>query len=143
MSKVIPKITFIVVVLLGFYTQVVKAKAETEIIVSKSHQRMIVHSSEGSYSWPVSTARRGYYTPTGVFYPYSLQPMHYSRKYDNAPMPHSIFFSGGYAIHATPHTGNLGRPASHGCVRLSPDNAATLYGIVSRDRGETTIRITN
>lgn len=143
MSKVIPKITFIVVVLLGFYTQVVKAKAETEIIVSKSHQRMIVHSSEGSYSWPVSTARRGYYTPTGSFRPYSLQPMHYSRKYDNAPMPHSIFFSGGYAIHATPHTGNLGRPASHGCVRLSPGNAATLYGIVSRDRGETTIRITN
>lgn len=143
MSKVIPKITFIVVVLLGFYTQVVKAKAETEIIVSKSHQRMIVHSSEGSYSWPVSTARRGYYTPTGVFYPYSLQPMHYSRKYDNAPMPHSIFFSGGYAIHATPHTGNLGRPASHGCVRLSPGNAATLYGIVSRDREDTTIRITN
>ena len=143
MSKVIPKITFIFVVLLGFYTQVVKAKAETEIIVSKSHQRMIVHSSEGSYSWPVSTARRGYYTPTGVFYPYSLQPMHYSRKYDNAPMPHSIFFSGGYAIHATPHTGNLGRPASHGCVRLSPGNAATLYGIVSRDRDDTTIRITN
>lgn len=143
MSKVIPKITFIVVVLLGFYTQVVKAKAETEIIVSKSHQRMIVHSSEGSYSWPVSTARRGYYTPTGVFYPYSLQPMHYSRKYDNAPMPHSIFFSGGYAIHATPHTGNLGRPASHGCVRLSPGNAATLYGIVSRDREDTTIRIIN
>ena len=143
MNKVIPKITFIFVVLLGFYTQVVKAKAETEIIVSKSHQRMIVHSSEGSYSWPVSTARRGYYTPTGVFYPYSLQPMHYSRKYDNAPMPHSIFFSGGYAIHATPHTGNLGRPASHGCVRLSPGNAATLYGIVSRDRGDTTIRITN
>ena len=143
MNKVIPKITFIFVVLLGFYTQVVKAKAETEIIVSKSHQRMIVHSSEGSYSWPVSTARRGYYTPTGTFHPYSLQPMHYSRNYDNAPMPHSIFFSGGYAIHATPHTGNLGRPASHGCVRLSPGNAATLYGIVSRDRGDTTIRITN
>ena len=56
-------------------------------------------------------------------------------------MPHSIFFSGGYAIHATPHVGNLGRPASHGCVRLSPSNAATLYGIVSRDRGDTTIRI--
>ena len=119
------------------------AMAQTDITISKSRQRMIVHSSEGSYSWPVSTARRGYYTPTGVFYPYSLQPMHYSRKYDNAPMPHSIFFSGGYAIHATPHTGNLGRPASHGCVRLSPGNAATLYGIVSRDRGDTTIRITN
>jgi len=119
------------------------AMAQTDITISKSRQRMIVHSSEGSYSWPVSTARRGYYTPTGSFHPYSLQPMHYSRKYDNAPMPHSIFFSGGYAIHATPHTGNLGRPASHGCVRLSPGNAATLYGIVRNDMEETTIRITN
>lgn len=141
MSKVIPMTAFVVMIIIAFFTQ--GAKAETDITISKSKQRMIVHSSEGSYSWPVSTARRGYYTPTGVFYPYSLQPMHYSRKYDNAPMPHSIFFSGGYAIHATPHTGNLGRPASHGCVRLSPGNAATLYGIVSRDRGDTTIRITN
>ena len=116
------------------------AMAETDITISKSRQRMTVHSSEGSYSWPVSTARRGYYTPTGVFHPYSLQPMHFSRKYDNAPMPHSIFFSGGYAIHATPHVGNLGRPASHGCVRLAPGNAATLYGIVKRDP-DTTIRI--
>ena len=116
------------------------AMAETDITISKSKQRMTVHSSEGSYSWPVSTARRGYYTPTGVFHPYSLQLMHYSRKYDNAPMPHSIFFSGGYAIHATPHVGNLGRPASHGCVRLSPSNAATLYGIVKHDP-DTTIRI--
>jgi len=119
------------------------AMAQTDITISKSRQRMVVNSSEGSYSWPVSTARRGYYTPTGTFHPYSLQPMHYSRKYDNAPMPHSIFFSGGYAIHATPHTGNLGRPASHGCVRLSPGNAATLYGIVKNDMEETTIRITN
>ena len=119
---------------------VTPAMAETDITISKSRQRMTVHSSEGSYSWPVSTARRGYYTPTGVFHPYSLQPMHYSRKYDNAPMPHSIFFSGGYAIHATPHVGNLGRPASHGCVRLAPGNAATLYGIVKRDP-DTTIRI--
>ena len=126
---------------IAFFTQT--AKAETDITISKSRQRMIVNSSEGSYSWPVSTARRGYYTPTGTFYPYSLQPMHYSRKYDNAPMPHSIFFSGGYAIHATPHTGNLGRPASHGCVRLSPSNAATLYGIVKDDREGTTIRIVN
>ena len=141
MSKVIPMTAFVAMIIIAFFTQ--GAKAETDIIISKSRQRMIVHSSEGSYSWPVSTARRGYYTPTGVFHPYSLQPMHYSRKYDNAPMPHSIFFSGGYAIHATPHTGNLGRPASHGCVRLSPGNAATLYGIVSRDRGDTTIRITN
>ena len=121
----------------------VPAMAETNITISKSHQMMQVDSDQGSYQWPVSTARRGYYTPTGTFHPYSLQPMHYSRKYDNAPMPHSIFFSGGYAIHATPHTGNLGRPASHGCVRLSPANAATLYNIVRGDREGTTIRITN
>lgn len=116
------------------------AAAETNITISKSHQLMQVDSDYGSYQWRVSTARKGYYTPTGTFHPYSLQPMHYSRKYDNAPMPHSIFFSGGYAIHATPHTGNLGRPASHGCVRLSPANAAVLYGIVKHDPN-TTIRI--
>ena len=116
------------------------AFAETNITISKSHQLMQVDSDYGSYQWRVSTARKGYYTPTGTFHPYSLQLMHYSKKYDNAPMPHSIFFSGGYAIHATPHTGNLGRPASHGCVRLSPSNAATLYSIVKQDPN-TTIRI--
>lgn len=117
------------------------ALAETNITVSKSQQMMQVDSDYGSYQWPVSTARRGFYTPTGTFTPYSLQPMHYSKKYDMAPMPHSIFFSGGYAIHATPHVGNLGRPASHGCVRLHPNHAATLYNIVKNDRNNTTIRI--
>jgi Uncharacterized protein conserved in bacteria len=105
------------------------AFAETNITISKSHQLMQVDSDYGSYQWRVSTARKGYYTPTGTFHPYYLQLMHYSKKYDNAPMPHSIFFSGGYAIHATPHVGALGRPASHGCVRLSPSNAATLYSM--------------
>lgn len=119
------------------------AAAETNITISKSQQMMQVDSDFGSYQWRVSTARKGYYTPTGTFHPYSLQPMHYSRKYDMAPMPHSIFFSGGYAIHATPHVGSLGHPASHGCVRLSPSNAATLYGIVKNDREGTTIRIIN
>lgn len=119
------------------------AMAQTDITISKSHQLMQVDSDYGSYQWPVSTARRGYYTPTGTFRPYSLQLMHYSKKYDMAPMPNSIFFSGGYAIHATPHVGNLGRPASHGCVRLHPANAKTLYDIVSKDRSGTTIRIIN
>ena len=116
------------------------AAAETNITISKSHQLMQVDSDQGTYQWRVSTARKGYYTPTGTFHPYSLQLMHYSKKYDNAPMPHSIFFSGGYAIHATPHVGSLGHPASHGCVRLSPSNAATLFGIVKHDPN-TTIRI--
>ena len=128
-------------ILLALTLLLTPAFAETNITISKSHQMMQVDSDSGSYQWPVSTARKGYVTPTGTFRPYSLQPMHYSKKYDNAPMPNSIFFSGGYAIHATPHVGNLGRPASHGCVRLSPANARTLYGIVKNDPN-TTIRIT-
>ena len=128
-------------ILMALLLTTTPALAETNITISKSHQMMQVDTDEGSWQWPVSTARKGYTTPTGTFHPYSLQPMHYSRKYDNSPMPHSIFFSGGYAIHATPHVANLGRPASHGCVRLHPSHAATLYEIVSRDRHNTTIRI--
>lgn len=119
------------------------ASAATNITVDKSTQTMTVETENGSYQWPVSTARRGYHTPTGIFRPYSLQKMHYSKKYDNAPMPNSIFFSGGYAIHATPHVGNLGRPASHGCIRIHPTNAAKLFDIVSKDKSETTITIVN
>jgi len=118
------------------------ALADVELVVSKKHQSMeIYQDGELVDVWPVSTARKGYYTPTGTYYPYSLQRMHYSKKYDNAPMPNSIFFNGGYAIHATPHVSYLGRPASHGCVRLSPENAATLYELVKDNRNETTIII--
>jgi len=118
------------------------AFADIDVIVSKKHQSMEVYENgELLDVWPVSTARKGYVTPTGTYYPYSLQRMHYSKKYDNAPMPNSIFFNGGYAIHATPHIGNLGHPASHGCVRLSPTNAATLYELVKENKNETTITI--
>lgn len=141
MNKTILAIVSVFVLFVSFFAFCPLAKAQTDITINKRTQTMTVESDEGTFRWPVSTARRGYETPTGTFYPYSLQPMHYSRKYDNAPMPHSIFFSGGYAIHATYQVGSLGRPASHGCVRLSPKNAATLYGIVGRDRGDTTIRI--
>lgn len=116
------------------------ALADYDIVVNKRHQTMSVYENgELLDVWPVSTARRGYSTPSGSFHPYSYQLMHYSKKYDNAPMPHSIFFSGGYAIHATPHVGNLGRPASHGCVRLHPQHATILYNMT---RGvSTTIHI--
>lgn len=117
------------------------AMAETSIEVDKKKQIMTVISEDNEYHWPVSTAKKGHYTPTGVFYPQSLQTMHYSKKYDNAPMPNSIFFKGDYAIHATPYVNNLGRPASHGCVRLSPKNASILFNIVKEDRHETTITI--
>lgn len=117
------------------------AFADYNVVVSKRHQVMNVYQDgELIERWPVSTARRGYYTPTGTFNPYSYQPMHYSKKYDNAPMPHSIFFSGGYAIHATPHVGNLGRPASHGCVRLHPAHAAELYAMTKGEPTTITIK---
>jgi hypothetical protein len=110
------------------------ASALVNVDVDLSSQTMRVSSGSGeSYVWPISSARRGYVTPRGVYRAQSLARMHYSRKYDNAPMPHSIFFRGGYAIHATYSVGALGRPASHGCIRLSPAHAAQLYGMVQRE----------
>ncbi len=115
------------------------ARATANIHIDLSSQLMHVTSSQGNFSWPVSTARAGYYTPRGSFAPTGMQRMHYSRKYHMSPMPHSIFFRGGYAIHGTYATGALGSPASHGCVRLSPGNAATLYNIVASEGGRISI----
>lgn len=106
------------------------ARAEVDIVIDVSEQKMYVETPLDFHEWDVSTGRKGYSTPRGIYQPYMLKPMHYSSKYDNAPMPHSIFFHGGYAIHATEAINNLGRPASHGCVRLHPQNARWLYRIV-------------
>src|SRR5436190_1097331 len=76
------------------------------------------------YRWKVSTARKGYVTPQGSWSAKWLSRNHRSRKYDNAPMPYAVFFNGGYAVHATFDLKRLGRPASHGCIRLHPENAA-------------------
>jgi len=91
-----------------------------------------------TFTWPVSSARYGYRTPTGTFQPTWMSKMWYSRQYDYAPMPHAVFFHKGVAIHATYATRMLGRPASHGCVRLAPRNAATLYALVNRHGKERT-----
>jgi hypothetical protein len=107
------------------------AQAKARISVDLSSQRMEVQSDSGaSYSWRISSARAGYVTPRGTYHPTSLQTMHRSKKYHNSPMPHSIFFNGGYAIHGTYAVGALGSPASHGCIRISPANAATLFSLV-------------
>ena len=112
------------------------AAAAVDVQVNLSSQTMRVTSNRGeTYVWPVSTARAGYVTPRGVYRAQSLARMHYSRKYDNAPMPHSIFFRGGYAIHGTNAVGSLGRPASHGCIRLAPGNAARLFAMVRQEGG--------
>ena len=119
----------------------VAANASVVAKIDLSAQRMNVYvDGKALYSWPVSTARRGYRTPVGVYRPTMLHRMHYSRKYNNAPMPHSIFFKGGYAIHGTTEIKRLGRPASHGCVRLHPRNAKTLFNLVKKyGRGKTRI----
>ena len=99
--------------------------------IDNSAQRMRVYVDGGlAYVWPVSTARRGYWTPPGNYYVQRMARMWYSRKYDMSPMPHSLFFYGGYAIHGTGAIRQLGRPASHGCVRLHPANARALYQLV-------------
>jgi lipoprotein-anchoring transpeptidase ErfK/SrfK len=103
--------------------------------IDVSKQTMtVVEDGNVLYSWAVSTARSGYRTPRGSYRPIRMHKMWYSRKYDMSPMPYSIFFTGGYAIHGTPYVRNLGRPASHGCVRLHPDNARILFQLV-KERG--------
>jgi L,D-transpeptidase catalytic domain len=110
------------------------AMAVVHINVSLNTQTMHVVSDSGaSYDWPVSTGRPGHPTPRGTFRPQAMYTMVYSAKYNNAPMPHSIFFTGGYAIHGTTAVGELGHVASHGCVRLAPGNAATLYTMVKEE----------
>jgi hypothetical protein len=129
----------ILVILFSMLGALTTARATTQIHINLSSQTMRVESSSGSYTWPVSTARSGYSTPRGSYAPTGLQRMHYSKKYHMSPMPYSIFFRGGYAIHGTYATGALGRPASHGCVRLSPAHAAQLYHMVQTEGGSISI----
>src|SRR5262245_29540128 len=125
--------------ILGALFAAPEAQASVSIQIDLSTQTMHVSGNGGSYSWPISTARFGYRTPRGVFHAQGLQLMHYSKKYHMSPMPHSIFFAGGYAIHGTYETRSLGRPASHGCVRLSPAHAAILYQMVKAEGARITI----
>ncbi len=99
--------------------------------VDVSSQLMSVFVNGWPYGfWDVSTARKGYHTPRGSYRVTRTAKVYYSKKYDNAPMPNSVFFYGGFAIHATNQIRSLGRPASHGCVRLHPANAADFYALV-------------
>ena len=135
------------VVLLGmswlFVVPVAAAQAAILITIDKASQRMTVEvDGRTRWAWPVSTGRQGYDTPSGSFRPFRLEEDHYSREWDDAPMPHSIFFTeAGHAIHGSYETRKLGRPASHGCVRLSPNNAAKLFRLVKR-KGLSNARVT-
>jgi lipoprotein-anchoring transpeptidase ErfK/SrfK len=110
------------------------ARAELVVHIDKSSQRMAV-SVDGMtrYGWPVSTGRSGYGTPSGVYHPQLMARRWFSRKYYNSPMPHAIFFYGGFAIHGINELSRLGGPASHGCVRLHPSHAAALFALVERN----------
>ncbi|MGN6748525.1 MAG: L,D-transpeptidase [Xanthobacteraceae bacterium] len=111
------------------------ASANILITIDKSAQQMSV-AVDGAqrYVWPVSTGRPGYDTPSGNFKPNRMDADHYSQEWDNAPMPHAIFFDlDGHAIHGFFDVKHLGRAVSHGCVRLSPDHAQTLFNLVKAE----------
>jgi lipoprotein-anchoring transpeptidase ErfK/SrfK len=114
--------------------------AAVVITIDKNTQTMSVAvDGQERHSWPVSTGRPGYSTPTGSFTAFRMAKEHYSKEWDDAPMPHSIFFTQrGHAIHGSLETRRLGNPASHGCVRLAPANAETLFNLVKADGLSTT-----
>jgi len=108
------------------------AHAAVEITIDKTTQQMAV-AVDGveRYNWPVSSGVPSHETPNGTFRAFRMEADHYSKEWDDAPMPHSIFFTRiGHAIHGTDAVGRLGTPASHGCVRLSREHAAALYALV-------------
>jgi lipoprotein-anchoring transpeptidase ErfK/SrfK len=110
------------------------------INIDKAAQRMTVFlDGVERYHWPVSTGRPAYSTPSGTYTARSMNEIWYSKQWDNAPMPHAVFFTKeGHAIHGTNEVKRLGTPASHGCVRISPQNAATLYALVAKNGLENT-----
>ncbi len=111
--------------------------------VDLSTQTMQVKVNGRHYaSWKISSGRKGYGTPTGTWRAKWTSRMHYSRKYDNSPMPYSVFYHGGFAIHGTNYVSRLGRPASHGCIRLHTSNARQFYQLVNKfGRKNTLIKV--
>ncbi len=111
------------------------AQAAVSITIDKNNQQMTV-AVDGAvrYSWPVSSGLPAHETPNGSFKAFRMEADHYSKEWDDAPMPHAIFFTKtGHAIHGTDSVRRLGNPASHGCVRLSRENAATLFALVKQE----------
>jgi len=143
MKKFVVMATMLATALFGMSIASRAANLVANIDVS-SQTMTVTKYGQVLYRWNVSTARKGYFTPRGNYRPQWTARMWYSRKYDNSPMPYSVFFHGGYAIHGTGAVRNLGRPASHGCVRLHPANAATFYAMVKEAGfGNTRIVVAN
>jgi len=140
---VMPRFVLAIITLAALLGPLAHAQAGIVVTVDKSAQRLSV-SVDGfpRYEWPVSTARWGYRTPNGTYRPERLERKWFSRKYDWSPMPFSIFFDGGYAIHGSYEISHLGRRASHGCIRLHPQNAALLFALVKERLDDTRIIVT-
>jgi lipoprotein-anchoring transpeptidase ErfK/SrfK len=132
-----------IAVLLELLPQSASAAQRVRAEIDLSEQRLSLFvDGRLQDTWLVSTARRGYRTPIGTFRPIRLERKWFSRKYDWAPMPYSVFFLGGYAIHGTTEIKRLGRPVSHGCIRLHPANAAEFFRLVRQvGKSNTTIAI--
>jgi lipoprotein-anchoring transpeptidase ErfK/SrfK len=125
---------------LAFSAIATPALADVLIRVDEKAQLMTVKiDGIPTYQWKVSTGKSGYDTPTGVFRPFRTELDHYSKEWDDAPMPYSIFFTpAGHAIHGSESVKLLGKPVSHGCVRLDPKNASVLYDLVLAEGLENT-----
>ena len=132
LSRLLPALAAVLALLV--FTPVAPARADILIAIDKSKQQMTVTiDGDPRYIWPVSTGKSRYDTPAGEFQPIRMARRYFSREWDDAPMPHSIFFTQeGHAIHGSYERRRLGRPASHGCVRLAPENAATLFALVKQ-----------
>jgi lipoprotein-anchoring transpeptidase ErfK/SrfK len=138
-----PRFMIAIAAIAALFGSLARAEAGIVVTVDKTAQRLSV-AVDGfpRYQWPVSTARWGYRTPNGTYRPQWLARKWFSTIYDGSPMPYSIFFNGGYAIHGSYEISHLGRPASHGCIRLHPEHAAILFALVKEHMRDTQIVVT-
>ncbi|MGH6853834.1 MAG: L,D-transpeptidase [Aestuariivirga sp.] len=126
---------FLIAVVVAFFLGIGMAQAKLVVIsINKISQKMTVSvDGDREFVWPVSTGVARFDTPSGSYRPFRMEKEHFSLEWDDAPMPNSIFFTGeGHAIHGSYHVKSLGRRASHGCVRLAPENAAKLFTLVEK-----------
>src|SRR5260221_14274981 len=134
-AKVNMRSLFVTLIGLSLFAASGAAQAKIAITINKDIQEMTV-AVDGveQYRWPVSSGDPAHETPNGSFRTFRMEEDHYSKEFDDAPMPNSIFFTKiGHAIHGTDSVNRLGSPASHGCVRLSRENATTLYALVQQE----------
>ncbi len=117
------------------------AHAEVKVIIDKRAQTACVITPDKIYHWKVSTARKGYSTPVGVYHPTEMDWAHFSKLYEDSPMPFAIFFNSNIAIHGTPEYRHLGKAVSHGCIRLSVYHALLLWHMVKHHKKETTFHV--